>query len=69
MKGKSGDEVSDLAGADTAIEISVALDRQAAELLQLEVARLLAQHGLRVGAVTVTRASAYVRDADSAEAT
>jgi hypothetical protein len=50
------------------IHISVAMERQAAEVVQLEATRLLAQHGLQVRTVTVTRASASVMDADSAEA-
>ena len=40
------------------IQISVEMDREAAESVQLEAARLLAQLGLTVRAVTVTRASA-----------
>ncbi len=51
------------------IHISVAMERQAAEMVQLEATRLLAQHGLRVRTVTVARASASVTDADSAETT
>lgn len=51
------------------IHISVAMERQAAEVLQLEATRLLAQHGLRVRTVTVTRASASAADEDSTETT
>jgi hypothetical protein len=51
------------------IRISVAMERQAAEVVQLEATRLLAQQGLRVGTVTVTRASASVTDTDSADTT
>jgi len=51
------------------IHISVAMERQAAEVLQLEATRLLAQHGLRVRTVTVTRTSASAADEDSTEAT
>jgi hypothetical protein len=40
------------------IQISVAMEREAAELVQLEATRLLAQQGLKVRAVTVTRAPA-----------
>jgi len=40
------------------IQISVEMDREAAESVQLEAARLLAQLGLTVRAVAVTRASA-----------
>ena len=40
------------------IQISVETDREAAESVQLEAARLLAQLGLTVRAVAVTRASA-----------
>lgn len=69
MKGRPGDGVSETANADLAIEISVAVDRQAAEVLQLEATRLLEQHGFRVRTVTVTRASASVTGVDSAEAT
>ncbi len=51
------------------IHISVAMERQAAEVVQLEATRLLAQQGLRVRTVTVTRAAASGTDADSAETT
>jgi hypothetical protein len=40
------------------IQISVEMDREAAESVQLEAARLLTQLGLKVRAVKVTRASA-----------
>lgn len=66
---RSGDGLTDTANADIVIEISAAVDRQAAEVLQLEAARLLAQHGLKVRAVSVTRAPASETDEDSAEAT
>jgi hypothetical protein len=49
------------------IQISVEMDRPAAEAVQLEATRLLAQHGLRVRSVSVRRAAAA--DADSAEVT
>ena len=39
------------------IQISVEMDREEAESVQLEAARLLAQLGLTVRAVAVTRAS------------
>lgn len=61
------DGVSDTANADLVIEISAAVDRQAAEEIQLEATRLLARHGLRVRAVTVTRAPASETDEDSGE--
>ena len=51
------------------IQISVEMEREAAEMVQLEAVRLLTQQGLRVKAVTVTRASASETGADSAEAT
>jgi len=51
------------------IQISVEMEREAAEMVQLEAVRLLTQQGLRVKAVTVTRASASETDEDSAEAT
>jgi hypothetical protein len=51
------------------IQISVEMEREAAEMVQLEAVRLLAQQGLRVKAVTVTRPAASETDEDSAEAT
>lgn len=44
------------------IQISVEMDREAAEMVQLEATRLLAQQGLKVRAVTVTRAPASATD-------
>jgi hypothetical protein len=49
------------------IQISVEMDREAAESVQLEAARLLAQLGLTVRSVAVTRASASeTKDLDEA---
>ena len=55
-----GDEVLE-------IQISAEMDRPAAEAVQLEATRLLAQHGFRIRSVTLRRAAAA--DDDSAEVT
>lgn len=55
------------ASHEMSIEVSGEVDREMVEALQLEVTRLLQQHGLRVTNVTVARGLTTAADADEVE--
>jgi hypothetical protein len=69
VEGKDAGEMS-MDGGDALdenvleIHISVEMERQAAEAVQLEARRLLEREGLRIKAVTVTRAVTVSTEGD-----